>query len=95
LGILDSITLLTSHAFIFPFIYSAIPFLRNLNTGGSSPVIATEYPSLLLLAIVVLSTSAVVFENTRLDARLAHNPFVKGDPGLLFYAAAPLVGTGQ
>eukprot|EP00193_Tetraselmis_chui_P018235 CAMPEP_0177784726 /NCGR_PEP_ID=MMETSP0491_2-20121128/19887_1 /TAXON_ID=63592 /ORGANISM="Tetraselmis chuii, Strain PLY429" /LENGTH=683 /DNA_ID=CAMNT_0019305577 /DNA_START=145 /DNA_END=2196 /DNA_ORIENTATION=- len=36
----------------------------------------------------------VVFENTRQDARLAHNPFVKGNPGLIFYAAAPLVGTG-
>ena len=42
-------------------------------------------------AHTVFAGEPLVFEDTRLDPRTAHNPFVTGERGVRFYAGAPLL----
>ena len=44
-----------------------------------------------LCSLTLLSNEVLVIPDTRQDDRLAHNPLVQSEPGLRFYAGAPLL----
>ncbi|MBE9049206.1 GAF domain-containing protein [Nostocales cyanobacterium LEGE 11386] len=44
-----------------------------------------------ICSLALLSNEVLVIPDTKQDPRLTHNPFVQNEPGLRFYAAAPLL----
>ena len=88
----DRITSLAARLFDVPIaLVSLVDESRAWFKSGYGFEVREVQRDATICSLALLSDDVLVIPDTRQDKRLACNPFVQNEPGLRFYAGAPLI----